>query len=179
MDTRLVTPADDADATDVHHERGKRRASAIYGTVITAAVIAAGGNTLSSAALEATVLVTLLVYWVAEQYATLLGEHTHAGRLPSRTDVRGSLATTWPMVTSSFFPLISLIVARLCGASALAAAEVALVVAVALLAYHAYDAGKAAGLGGRRLAAVTAVAALLGVAMIVLKALLQHQHHLY
>ena len=174
-----MTPAEDADATHLQHVQGKRRASAIYGTVITAAVIAAGGNTLTTAALEATVLVTLLVYWVAEQYATLLGEQTHAGRLPSAADIRSSLAATWPMVTSSFLPLITLLVVRLCGATTLGAAEAALVVAVALLAYHAYDAGKAAGLGGRRLAAVTAAAALLGVAMVVLKALLQHQHHLY
>jgi hypothetical protein len=168
-----------ADHEEVTHVQGRRRASAIYGTVITAAVIAAGGNILSSAALEATVLVTLLVYWVAEQYATLLGEHTHGGHLPSTRDVRSSLGASWPMVTSSFLPLVSLIIARLFGANALGAAEVALVVAVLLLAFHAYDAGRAAGLVGRRLAAVTAVAALLGVAMIVLKALLQHQHHLY
>ena len=50
---------------------GHRRASGIYGTIITAAVIAAGGNVLSTAELEVTVLVTLLVYWVAEQYAHL------------------------------------------------------------------------------------------------------------
>src|SRR5262249_22305091 len=58
---------------------GRRRAAGIYGTIVTAAVLAASGNTLSSAALEVTVVVTLVVYWLAEQYAELLGEHTHAG----------------------------------------------------------------------------------------------------
>jgi hypothetical protein len=48
---------------------------------VTAAVIAAGGNQLTTAALEVTVLVTLVIYWLAEQYAELLGEHTHDWRM--------------------------------------------------------------------------------------------------
>jgi hypothetical protein len=48
-------------------ERGRRRAAGIYGTIVTAAVIAAGGDQLSTAALEVTVFVTLVVYWLAEQ----------------------------------------------------------------------------------------------------------------
>jgi hypothetical protein len=51
---------------------GRRRTASIYGTIVTAAVLATGGDQLSTAALEATVLVTLLVYWLAEQYAELL-----------------------------------------------------------------------------------------------------------
>ena len=143
---------------------------------MTAAVIAAGGNQLSTAALEATVLVTLLVYWIAEQYAELLGEHTHAGRLPSMSAVRSSLAAAWPMVTASFIPLVSLLVARLLGASAPGAADVALGVTLALLVTHGHAAGRAAGLRGARLAMVTVTAALLGVAMVVLKVVLQHHH---
>ena len=30
------------------------------------------------------VVVTLLVYWIAEEYAEVLGEHTAGGQLPSR-----------------------------------------------------------------------------------------------
>ena len=97
-------------------DRGRRRAASIYGTVVTAAVIAAGGGVLSSGALAVTVLVTLVVYWLAEEYAELLGEHTQAGRLPSASLVRSSLAAAWPMVTASFIPLAALLVARLAGA---------------------------------------------------------------
>jgi len=168
-----------AQSDETAHLQGRHRAAAIYGTVITAAVIAAGGNTLSTAALEVTVLVTLLVYWVAEQYAALLGEHTHAGRLPNGEQIRASLSSSWPMVTASFLPLVTLLGARLLGATTIGAAAVALVVAVILLIIHGHAAGKAAGLRGKRLAAVTTTAGLLGVAMIILKVLLQHQHHLY
>jgi hypothetical protein len=158
---------------------GRRRTASIYGTIVTAAVLATGGNQLSTAALEATVLVTLIVYWLAEQYAELLGQHTHAGRLPAASQVRASLRESWPMVSSSFFPLVALLVARVCGASALAAASIALVVTVILLVVHGHAAGKSAGLEGVRLTAVTAAAGLLGVVMVALKVLIQHQHHLY
>ena len=167
---------DDTDSRHSPRSRGRRRAAGIYGTIVTAAVIAAGGNQLSTAALEATVLVTLVVYWIAEQYAELLGEHAHAGRLPSMSVVRSSLAAAWPMVSASFIPLISLAAARLLGASAPAAADVALGVTLVMLLTHGYAAGRVAGLHGARLILVTATAGLLGVVMVVLKVVLQHHH---
>jgi hypothetical protein len=126
--------------------------------------------------LAVTVVVTLVVYWLAEQYANLLAEHTHAGRLPSRARIRANLAEAWPMVTSSYLPVAALLVASGLGASSVWAARVALGVAVVLLVIYGYAAGRAAGLNGIRLVAVTGVAAALGVAMIVLKTLLQHHH---
>ena len=161
----------------VSPDRGRRRAASIYGTVVTAAVIAAGGNVLSTGALAITVLVTLVVYWLAEEYAELLGEHTEAGRLPSPSLVRSSLAAAWPMVTASFLPLAALLVARLAGASSSDAAWVALGLTVALLIIHGYTAARAAGLGGVRLVLVTGSAGLLGAAMVALKTLLQHHHY--
>jgi hypothetical protein len=158
------------------HALGRRRAAGIYGTIVTAAVLAAGGNQLSSAALEVTVLVTLVVYWLAHQYAELLGEHTHAGRLPTRGEVRSSLAAAWPMVSASFVPLVSLVVARLLGASASRAAGVALIVTLVLLIVHGYAAARAARLTGVRFVIVIAIAGVLGASMVVLKALLQHHH---
>jgi hypothetical protein len=160
-------------------DKGRRRAAGIYGTILTAAVITAGGNVLSTAALEVTVLVTIVIYWIAEQYAELLGEHTRQGRLPGVTEIRTSLSASFPMVSASFLPMLSLVVARLLGAAELGAAQLALAVAVILLIYHGYAAGRAAGLKGAPLFATTGVAAVLGIVMIVLKVILQHQHHLY
>jgi len=144
---------------------------------VTAAVIAAGGSQLTTAALEVTVLVTLIVYWLAEQYAELLGEHTRAGQLPRPQQVTASLAAAWPMVSASFIPLLSLLVARLAGASAPNAALIALGVTVVLLVVHGHSAARAAGLTGVRMLLVTATAGLLGVTMVVLKTVLQHVHH--
>jgi hypothetical protein len=156
---------------------GRRRTASIYGTIVTAAVIAAGGNQLSSAQLAATVVVTLVVYWLAEQYAELLGSHTHDGRLPSAGHIRSSLGETWPMVTASFLPVASIGAAVLFGASSSDAAQAALIVSVVLLVMHGYTVGRAAGLRGKRLVIVTVIAGLLGVTMVVLKSVLQHHHY--
>ena len=161
------------------HLLGRRRSAAIYGTIITAAVLAAGGNALSTVALEATVFVTVMVYWLAEQYAVLLGEHTHSGQLPSKAEIVRSMRSSFPMVTSSLIPLLVLFVGRLSGLTAFHAAAVAIFATVLLLIYHGHAAGREAGLTGAKLLLVTATAGVLGLVMIALKTLLQHQHHLY
>jgi hypothetical protein len=136
-------------------------------------VLAAGGAHLRTAALAVTVVVTLLVYWAAEGYAELLGEHADAGHLPT-WHVRASLAAIWPMVSASYIPLLALLVARVLGADARSAATVALVVAIALLLVQGWVGGKAAQLRGMRLLAVTLIAGTFGVVMILLKLLVTH-----
>ena len=80
------------------------------------------------------------------------------------------------MVTASFVPLASFLVARLLGASAPEAANVALYVSIAFLVINGYAAARAAGLGGFRLVLVSGIAGLLGAVMVVLKVVLQHHH---
>ena len=122
-------------------------------------------------------MVTLVVYWVAEEYAELLGEQAEGGRLPTWPHVRAALAATWPMVSASFLPLLALVLTWLAGASAPAAANVALAVAIVLLAVHGWSAGRAAHLRGRQLYAATSIAALLGLVMVALKdVVLIHLH---
>ena len=157
-------------------DRGRRRAAGIYGSIITAAIIAAASG-LPTAALAVSVLVSLLVYWIAEGYAELLGEQAADGKLPTWARIRGVLAGTWPMVSACYLPLVALLLARVAGASALAAANTGLAVAIVTLTVHGWLAGRSARLGGRRLVAATSVAALLGIAMILLKDLvLLHLH---
>jgi hypothetical protein len=156
---------------------GRRRAAGIYGAIITAAIIDTAGEHLPTVALVVTVVVTLLVYWLAEEYAELLGEQAEGGRLPSRASIRGALSATWPMVSASFAPLLALLLARLAGASALAAANVGLAAAIVLLTIHGWVAGRAAQLRGWQLFFATSVAAALGLLMIALKDLvLIHLH---
>jgi hypothetical protein len=156
---------------------GRHRAASIYGAIITAAIIAATGADLSTGALVIAVVVTLLVYWVAEEYAEVLGEQAEDGHLPTWASIRGMLASTWPMVSASYVPLLGLVLARLAGASALTAANVGLGLAVALLTVHGWSAGRAAQLRGSQLLLATSVAAGLGVVMILLKDLvLIHLH---
>jgi len=117
------------------------------------------------------------VYWIAEEYAEVLGEHTAAGRLPSRASIQGALFSTWPMVSASYLPLLAVVLAAVAGASKLTAANVGLVVAVVLLTVHGWRAARSAQLRGRKLLFATSVAAGLGLVMILLKDLvLLHLH---
>jgi hypothetical protein len=150
---------------------GQRRAAGIYGAIITAAVLAAGGDELHTAGLIVAVLLTLVVYWLAEEYAELLGEQVRGGMVPTWDYIREELATTWPMVTASFAPLLALVLARLAGASIPAADNVGLVIAVMLLVLHGWSAGRAAQLRGWQLAFTTSVAVGLGLLMVALKEL--------
>ena len=85
---------------------GPRRAAGIYGTIITAAVLAAAGDDVPTQALAVSIVVTLLVYWLAEEYAEILGEQLEGGRLPTWGAIRAALAATWPMVSASGIPLL-------------------------------------------------------------------------
>ena len=156
---------------------GRRRAAGIYGAIITAAILDTAGDRLSTGALVAAVVITLLVYWLAEEYAELLGEQATGGKLPSRAYVREALAATWPMVSASFLPLLAVVLARLAGASAYAAANIGLAAAILLLTVHGWLAARAAKLHGWRLLFTVSVAVALGLVMVLLKDLvLIHLH---
>jgi len=156
---------------------GQHRAAGIYGAIITAAILDTAGGKLPTDVLVVGVVATLVVYWLAEQYAEVLGGQIAAGAVPTWDHIRGELAATWPMVNASFLPLVALVVARVAGASALAAANVGLVVVVILLTVYAWTAGRSSGLHGRQLLVATFIAIGLGLAMIGLKDLvLIHLH---
>ena len=159
--------------------QGRRRAAGIYGAIVTAAILDAAGGHLPTTALVVSVVVTLLVYWLAEEYAEVLGEQAAGGRgrLPGWSRVREALAAAWPMVSASYLPLLVLVVVRLAGASSLAAANAGLVAAIIVLTVHGWLAARSAQLHGRQLVAATSVALGLGLVMILLKDLvLIHLH---
>ena len=172
-----VAAGDGAQVGSAAGNIGRRRAAGIYGAIITAAILDTAGGHVSTTVLVISVVVTLLVYWIAEEYAEVLGEHTAGGRLPGRAYIKGSLVSTWPMVSASYAPLLAVVLATVAGASALTAANVGLVVAIVLLTIHGWLAGRAARLQGWKLAGVTSIAAGLGLVMILLKDLvLIHLH---
>src|ERR1700730_10197219 len=90
---------------------GRRRAAGIYGAIVTAAILDTAGGHVSTTTLVISVVVTLMVYWVAEEYAEVIGEQVQGAQLPSRAYVRGALAVTWPLVSASFSPLSGLVLA--------------------------------------------------------------------
>ncbi|GAA3435551.1 hypothetical protein [Kutzneria kofuensis] len=148
---------------------GRRRAAGIYGAIVTAAILTAAGGQLPTLPLAVAVVVTLLVYWTAEEYAELLGAHVHDGKFPGTAQVVAELRATWPMVTASYVPLAVLLLVRLAGASPVTAANAGLAAAVVLLVYHAWSAARVARLRGPKLIGATCAAGLLGVVMILMK----------
>jgi hypothetical protein len=155
---------------------GRRRAAGIYGAIITASIMTAAGAELTTIQLALSVLVTLVAYWLGEQYAEILGEHAAGGRIPSWTYIHDALATSWPIVSASFAPIAVLAISRVAGASESAAADLGIAASLVLLTAHGWAASRAARLTGWRLAAATAIAAVLGVAMVALKNLTLHLH---
>jgi hypothetical protein len=156
---------------------GQRRTAGIYGVIVTAAILDAAGGRFSTDALVVLVVATLVVYWLTHEYAALVGTLVAGGVVPTWDHIRGALANSWPMVSEAYLPLLALVLARVAGASAFAAANVGLVAAVVLLMIHAWLAGRSARLRGRQLLVVTSLAAGLGLAMIVLKDVILTQVH--
>lgn len=152
-----------------HHAAG------IYGLIVTAAVLASAGGHLRTVAVELAVLVTLVVYWLAEEYAQLV-EHASAGHLPTWSHIRSGLAAKWPMVSASYIPLVALAGARLGGVSPANAAYAALAVTVAMLIYYGWSAAHASGLRGTALVIMTTAAGALGIVMVLLKVVIAHLH---
>ena len=172
-----IAAGDGAELRSAAENLGRRRAAGIYGAIITAAILDMAGGHVSTTALVIAVVVTLLVYWIAEEYAEVLGEQAAGGRLPSRASIQGALVSTWPMVTASYLPLLAVVLAHVAGASDLTAANVGLVVAIVLLTVHGWLAGRAAQLQSWKLLVATSIAAGLGLVMILLKDLvLIHLH---
>ncbi|GAA1853787.1 hypothetical protein GCM10009687_20770 [Asanoa iriomotensis] len=140
----------------------------IYGTVICAATLAASGA-YSVARVAATVLVTLLTYWLAERYAELLALAARQHAI-TRTDVLRVLSAGWAMIQASVTPLLVLLLSRLAGASHAAALDAALAYTVALLVVLGWLAARAADLRGWVRWAATIFAGLLGLIVVALKA---------
>jgi hypothetical protein len=156
---------------------GRRRAVSIYGTIVTAAILSSAGDRLSVLDLVISIVVTLFVYWTAEEYAEILGEQLADGRLPSWAYIRSALAATSPMISASFAPLLFVVVASLSGASPPQAANAGLVAAIAELVLYGWMAGRAARLKGRQQLAVASATAVLGLVMITLKDVVLVQLH--
>ena len=143
-------------------------AAGIYGIIVSAAVMV-GSHGQTAAAIVVSVVVTLVIYWVAERYARIVAERIHAGHRPSRQTLRVQLTTGWEMVTASTLPLAVLVVARLLGADLQAAVIWALSCSTVLLSWAGWRVGRGGRLTRAERLVSTAVAGVFGLGMVVLK----------
>src|SRR3954465_15300637 len=96
-------------------ERVESTAHGIYGLVVSSSVLVTSAAT-TAAAVIVEAAVTLIVYWLAERYAWLIAERTHARRrLPARATLR-RLIGGWALIATSALPLTVLAAVRVRGA---------------------------------------------------------------
>lgn len=144
----------------------------ITGTVVCAAVIAAGaGHIDSTAGLTIAIIGTVFVYWLAHLHAHTIG-HSVANGMHPLSALRGGISHTWPIAAASLLPIGILLVAEVAGAEIRTAAWIALCATIVLLAAYSYLAGRRSGLGTGSSLLSAAAGAALGIIIVLMKATL-------
>jgi hypothetical protein len=146
-------------------------AAGIYGTIISAAVMASS-HAETAGTVIAGVAVTLVVYWAAERYARLVAERIHEGRRPTWREVGRQLGQGWEIVTASALPLLVLAAFTARGAALSSAVFAGLVCSTLLLCVAGWEIGRGSTLSVVERAGLIVVAGGFGGLMIALKALL-------
>jgi hypothetical protein len=170
-----TSDVDAATSTAKATARGRRDArqapTAIYGTIISASVLAAAGDDDTALSIGLGVFFTLLVYWLAERWSELIGEHL-SGEPFDWAHARRVFVRGWPLVQASYGPLFVLLVARLLGASVELAVELALLWTILTLVGLGILAGYRARLSTVGVIGSAVFNGLLGLLLIFLKSLL-------
>jgi hypothetical protein len=143
-------------------------ADAVNGTVVGSAVMVAASLHGSLGQVVIAVVATLFVYWLTERYADVLASGVH-GPAPDRSRVVGALRRGWPMLQSSYAPVIVLLGTSALGAELRGAVLAALGLSTALLAGLGYEAARRSGAPIAAALGWAAGTALFGVAVIALK----------
>jgi positive regulator of sigma E activity len=149
--------------------RVDRISGSIYGTIIAASVMATGAGHTPLGGICLAVVVTLLVYWLAEAYAHVLALRIVHASQSRRDHVHRHLRQTATLVTASVAPLAALLVAALLGADTSGAVLTALIFTAAWLGVLGWIAARRAGLRGPPLVASTVGSGLIGLVLIALK----------
>ncbi len=116
-------------------EHAERLAPAIYGTILSTALIAAYSEDASSDPwqIAVAVLVAALVFWLAHAYADVLARGLALRERASFSRARSELARESPMVTGAILPILPLLLAPLGVLSNYAAENAAIITGVGLL----------------------------------------------
>lgn len=143
-------------------------ADAIHGTVVGAAVMVAASLHGTLGQVVIAVVATLFVYWATERYAELLAAGARGGVL-DRRKVLAALRHGWPMLESSYAPVIALLAVSVLGAELRPAVLSALCLSTVLLAGLGYGAARRSDATVAGALGWAAMSGLLGVAIIALK----------
>ncbi len=148
-------------------------AGAVYGTLLIGAVLATESvrrETLLET-LGATALV-LVLYWLSHSYAETLGHRLEQQIPVSAAGFLQSLVDDWAIIRGATVPILALLIASAAGASLATAVLVAVWVSAANIVAFELVAGIRAELSGAELITQVCAGALMGLAIIALRALL-------
>jgi hypothetical protein len=147
---------------------------AIYGTITAGALLAAESSYRQTLAQATSALgMTLVLYWLAHTYASLLDRRLRTTTRWTPRDFVKGLVHEWPIVQGAFIPMVVLVVAAAAGASVRTAEYLALASSAALLVILEIVAGRRATLRAAEAVANVAVGILLALGLIAVKALLK------
>lgn len=162
--------ADGPHATvDVH----RRRASYLYGLIVSGAVLATAAETYRISRVAIALLSTLLIYWASETYVHWMAAREQLGRPLRPVERRHVVLDGWPLVTACAVPLVVLLVEALLRVEDSLAVDIALGTNTVLLLLVGYRMSRASGITGWRLWLSSAMAGMLGVAIIVMKSVMK------
>jgi hypothetical protein len=148
-----------------------RAPAAIYGTIISASVLAAADDEDSVVQVALGVVITLVVYWLAERWSEMIAGNVR-GQKFTWPYVRQVFVHGWPMVQASYGPVIVLVLSALVGLTSEQAIDLALSATIVVLAGLGAVAAQNAGMNRWATVGSAFFTALLGVVLILLKALL-------
>ena len=143
----------------------------IFGTIVGASVLASADPADPLHDTGWAVVVTLIVYWLAERWSELLGTHLRGEPLTWRR-IAAVFGHGWPMVQASYGPLVVLVLCWALGFSNTVALNVALGLTVATLVALGGLAGRRAELPTIGVIGSAAFTGVLGLALILMKAFL-------
>ena len=151
-------------------------ASAIYGTIVTAGLIAArGAHEARPWPLVVAVVATLLVFWVTHAYTDTIGALITTGKTGpgvGRPSLLHTLREEAPILESGLVPIVVLLISHALGATGGNAATIAVVAAALELVGWSALAARRAELAARDTLLFVLVTGLLGLALIGLKTLI-------
>ena len=146
-------------------------ARAIYGYILATSLVAAFSedDDYSTTGVAVSVFVTGLVFWLAHDYASLLGERYAAGRRLTRAEIGAEFYAEWPLV-QAFIPSIAVLLLGTIGLlSDDTAVWLAIAVGLAALLLWSLEIGRRERLSPPELAVMALVNGLFGAAVVVLK----------
>lgn len=148
-------------------------ARVVYGTVAVGALLAAESPEQETyAETLASVLIALLIYWMAHSYAELTARRIEEGERLTTTALIGSMLHEMWILVGAAIPVIPLLIWWVAGGSLADADTAAIWTAAGMVVVYEVIAGLGAELSAKEMAVQLALGATLGVLIISLKLVL-------